>query len=888
VTGVYTAIAIPRPLATLLALGLLCGAPIRAQVLVVDAANSPVRLPDGGAFEGVTVEADGVLETGGTVLVSGDLVIRNRGRLTLPAGVPALALEVGGVFEVEPTGSVDLDGMGPRDGTTVNPATGAFVPMRYNGANGGSHCGLGAGSVDGRYDAPLAPRWPGSAGGKGGGGTTYSAGGGALLVKARRAVLDGTLRANGEWAHHQWNGGAAGGTINVEAEQIEGGGRLEARGGGGGNSGGGGCIRLAASSATFIGTFDVSEPTSTPAFPDAVGVAVSVNRATQAVRVERGALVLTGGERLEQLTVGPGAKVRLLGAPEVRSTLSVASGGTLVIENARGLERVSLAPLIEGSLVINTDVASAVGFALSGTMLLDRQLTAPSLELRRGAVLTHSPGGRTLHLVVSGLLTVADGARIDATGKGLGEQRTVEPVGLTEVSGSRLGNGGSHGGAGGLFSDAGTLAPVFDDPEHPSLPGGGGGRNRGDSIGNAGSGGGVIRISAGALQVDGAVLADGSGSTNIIGGSGAGGSIAIRAGTFSGAGVIAARGPQARDAAQGGGGGGLVIVEYGASSFAGLISVAGGLGAVDGAPGVVTERSVPMVPTILSVPPKRVRLGASYGYAPVAAGTGPITWTLASGPQSARLDGVTGSVSWEPTSIAAAGFELVASNAQGADTQTFEVQVVEGSDSTGGDSGPRFISTPSSTAHCGVPYRYAATAAPHVSGEGPWTFELRAALGLELPSGLSIDPSTGALDWTPTAPEGGNHVFELRAVSAEGVARQLVAVRVECPTRLAVGCGCFVADARGGPGDEGSHAAAPGAGAAALVELCALVWLGTLRLRKNKPRKLARRPVTGRRGGTDREGRGADRSRRRDSRGDKARPVRAPFSLALVGVERGD
>jgi hypothetical protein len=120
--------------------------------------------------------------------------------------------------------------------------------------------------------------------------------------------------------------------------------------------------------------------------------------------------------------------------------------------------------------------------------------------------------------------------------------------------GSASGAGGSYGGLGG---GAGPN-PVYGVASNPNEPGSGGGA----FTVPAGNGGGLIRIAATTLILNGAIRANG-GPTDPGGSAsgGSGGGIRIDAGTISGAGTVTANGSQGT-LVGGGGGGGRVALNY--------------------------------------------------------------------------------------------------------------------------------------------------------------------------------------------------------------------------------------------------------------------------------------------------------------------------------------
>lgn len=305
----------------------------------------------------------------------------------------------------------------------------------------------------------------------------------------------------------------------------------------------------------------------------------------------------------------------------------------------------------------------------------------------------------------------------------------------------------------------------------------------------------MLRLSAGTAVIDGSLNSDGTLPPPGVqlGGSGAGGSVILRVGALSGAGAITARGPQVREAT-GGGGGGLILVVSDTSAFSGVLA-AGGLGKVDGAPGVVTLRTEASAPSIVSTPPRRARIGQSYGYVPTATGTRPLSWSLAA-PTGASIDNDTGALSWTPPSQGAFPFELVVTNAFGAATQRFELAVPDEAD----DGAPRFLSTPSTAAHfLGYPTAPALCAPPEsqVRGRGPSSCDRPSTR--RSPRRCVWSPRPASSCGPPPAPRPGTHAVEFRATGPSGVARQVFAVVVECDARLAVGCGCAGPQLRSAP-----------------------------------------------------------------------------------------
>jgi PKD repeat protein len=106
---------------------------------------------------------------------------------------------------------------------------------------------------------------------------------------------------------------------------------------------------------------------------------------------------------------------------------------------------------------------------------------------------------------------------------------------------------------------------------------------------------------------------------------------------------------------------------------------------------------------------------------------------------------------------------------------------------------PRIVTVPQTTATCGAPYSYSSSL-PRVLGTGTpvWTVESG-------PSGFTVDPSTGAVSWTPLPSDRGAPRVTLNAETETGVARQTYNIEVACTSQVQLqtpfGCGAV----QGGP-----------------------------------------------------------------------------------------
>jgi len=199
-----------------------------------------------------------------------------------------------------------------------------------------------------------------------------------------------------------------------------------------------------------------------------------------------------------------------------------------------------------GLVVVDRTFNSTIPMTIDGGTVAAGLITAPSLSLIHGAVLT-SPGPvRKLELQIDGTLAVDSTSSIDVTGKGYAPGYTT---GNTTTGGATGSAGGSYGGLGDPRFGY-TTNRVYGDYADPDDWGSGSG---GAAPSFAGWGGGLVRINVGTLQLDGKVLADGTGT----GSGGSGGGILVQAGTLAGSGLIRAAG---KDRSYDAGGGGRVAV----------------------------------------------------------------------------------------------------------------------------------------------------------------------------------------------------------------------------------------------------------------------------------------------------------------------------------------
>lgn len=111
----------------------------------------------------------------------------------------------------------------------------------------------------------------------------------------------------------------------------------------------------------------------------------------------------------------------------------------------------------------------------------------------------------------------------------------------------------------------------------------------------------------------------------------------------------------------------------------------------------------------------------------------------------------------------------------------------------GGAVPPRILSVASTTASCGVAYRYSETGLPVAAGSGPLRFSVEGAEGAPAPQGFAVDPSTGEVLWTPGEVNGRVSAV-LRVDGPGGTDLQPLEVDVDCPQARVfdypVACSC--------------------------------------------------------------------------------------------------
>jgi hypothetical protein len=157
---------------------------------------------------------------------------------------------------------------------------------------------------------------------------------------------------------------------------------------------------------------------------------------------------------------------------------------------------------------------------------------------------------------------------------------------------------------------------------------------------------------------------------------------------------------------------------------------------------------------------------AAYLQALAATGTGPLTWSLASGTLNTglTLSASSGVISGTPTALGLSSFTVRATGPTGLfDDQALSITVVAAGNA------PVITSTSLADGTQGVAYSQTIAA----TGATPRTWSVVAGA---LPPGLALNASTGAITGTPTVP--GGYPFTVRLSNAVGAVELQLSIRV--------------------------------------------------------------------------------------------------------------
>ncbi|MCC7407375.1 MAG: LEPR-XLL domain-containing protein, partial [Phycisphaeraceae bacterium] len=424
----------------------------------------------------------------------------------------SLVVTVADLLTIDASSRIDVSNRGYLIGYT----DGNTVSGRADRKAGGSYGGYGS-SQDGATNAVYGDyRDPDELGS--GGGWLWGAGGsggGLIRIAADTAVVDGQVLADGSSGAYYGRTGGSGGGIRLDVGTLTGTGKISASGGNGygdGGAGGGGRVAI---------YYDTLEMVASQLW--AIG-----GRDSDAGAAAVGSVYLKDRS----------------GAGELRY-------------DGQGLSAGVWTPMgLPGDTVFEADRLVIRGGGVVAAPEHQIEVHVNSLSLEGGAVLTHryTTTAESFSLVVSvtGQLAIDADSRIDVSNRGylLGytQGNTTDGAALRKA-------GGTYGGYG--SSNDGATNAVYGDYHDPDGLGSGGG----NIWGQGGSGGGLIRITAGSAAVHGQILANGGGGWYYGRTGGSGGGIRLDVGTLTGTGKISASGGNGYGDG-GAGGGGRVAVYY--------------------------------------------------------------------------------------------------------------------------------------------------------------------------------------------------------------------------------------------------------------------------------------------------------------------------------------
>jgi hypothetical protein len=176
--------------------------------------------------------------------------------------------------------------------------------------------------------------------------------------------------------------------------------------------------------------------------------------------------------------------------------------------------------------------------------------------------------------------------------------------------------------------------------------------------------------------------------------------------------------------------------------------------------------AAPTAPVVVTTMLPNAEQNAAYFQALAATGTGPLTWSLASGtlPAGLALSASGGVISGTPTALGASSFTVRATGPTG----LFDDQALSLTVSASG-SAPDITTTSLADATQGSAYSQTLAG----TGATPRTWAVVAGA---LPPGLTLNTSTGAITGTPTVP--GGYPFTARLFNAIGASELQLSIRV--------------------------------------------------------------------------------------------------------------
>ena len=528
---------------------------------------------------------DAPLEVTGAVTLSGGTwthAANGSAMLGSTANKYRVYVKCGGGMTIGADALITGEGLGYRSHQSLPGKTESGT----QGGSYGGHGGMATATFNSTYGSLFAPEELGNEGGN----WNNTFGGGCVrLDVGGKLTLQGAVNVNGQCTNNQKYYSGAGGSIFIHADSIEGAGTLSANSGVSSIGGGGGRIAViltgAESDFSNYDIFNLANAHSGKAEARQGGCG-TIYAETVADGANHGWLILKGNgcdpsgadtnsewyyadPFSVDLTSANFSKITIAGKTKfyIREgyTLDMAGtvldcrvagyglrvkGGTLMVKDGGPMT-------LTGTLELPAEYSlttSSLTIGDGGTLSIHEKLTVSGNVVVAGGGKITTAGASSnpckAHLAVGGNLTVDAGGTIDVTGRGY--SINTYPGGKMDDS-----SGGSHGGWGLKASGAvENCASPYGSVVDPVTAGSGGGQS---SSANSDTGGGVVILDvAGALTVNGSILANGKDKNHYAG---AGGSINITAASIAGGAdaVITANAGLASNATSASGGGRIAI-----------------------------------------------------------------------------------------------------------------------------------------------------------------------------------------------------------------------------------------------------------------------------------------------------------------------------------------
>ncbi len=486
-------------------------------------------------FDNSTVTIDGHCTLKSIVLRKGSVITHNQGASGLFLTTEFLS--------IDNSSSIDVSGKGYPGDRFVNDAwTGARTVGNIIGSTngaGGSYGGLGYGTgANPIYGDPINPNELGSGGSTDRIYTDVQGGDGGGLVKisTKRLDIDGSILANGTNTNSYWGyGGGSGGGISITADSITGNGIINANA----EKGGGGRIAIVARHVFTLNSENVAAVSNSYGQNGTVFIDHPENDSLRTVQ-----FIAHSDQNGTGLVI----------SNSTYNSYSLKIRGNLTINgdhSYRALYAINAKICFNGNSFVDTIITN------NSTITFNDTINSKSMEFLNNTIITHR-GADTAHeyrlTLITDNILIDSTSKIDVNGKGYLGDRYINGAWtgartLGNAIGSINGAAGSYGGRG--YGAGSNL--TYGDPFNPNEPGSGGSCGRSYTTYYGGSGGGLVRIAANKLTLNGIIQADGQNYTDFYYGTGSGGGVLIVADSIIGIGSISASSPQY-------GGGGRVAV----------------------------------------------------------------------------------------------------------------------------------------------------------------------------------------------------------------------------------------------------------------------------------------------------------------------------------------